>query len=87
MSGSWKRAYAPRGHWAAGDGLPSCMGAKSTRQDTIRPIDVFTKTNEIENLDQLLIRCDLAVATTILPLADLVVIAGWLHPFPFRTRP
>ena len=22
-----------------------------------------------------------------LPLIDLVVIAGWLHPFPFRTRP
>lgn len=22
-----------------------------------------------------------------LPLADLVVLAGWLHPFPFRTRP
>jgi hypothetical protein len=24
---------------------------------------------------------------SILPLADLVVMAGWLHPFPFRTRP
>ena len=22
-----------------------------------------------------------------LPLADLVVMAGWPHPFPFRTRP
>ena len=28
---------------------------------------------------------DLTVGT--LPLIDLVVIAGWLHPFPFRTRP
>jgi hypothetical protein len=58
MSGSCKRAYAPRGHWATGDGLPSCMGAKSTRQDTIRPIDVFTKTKEIKNLYQLLENTD-----------------------------
>lgn len=27
------------------------------------------------------------IATHTLPLIDLVVIAGWLHPFPFRTRP
>ena len=59
MSGSWKRAYAPRGRRTTGDGLPSCMGAKSTRQDTIRPIDVFTKTKEIKNLYQLLENTDM----------------------------
>ena len=25
--------------------------------------------------------------STFMPFADLVVLAGWLHPFPFRTRP
>ena len=35
------------------------MGAKGTRQDTIRPIDVFTKTKEIKNLYQLLENTDM----------------------------
>ena len=26
-------------------------------------------------------------ASHIMHFADLVVMAGWLHPFPFRTRP
>lgn len=50
--------------------------------------DVFIKTKRGFWPHQLLIgHKPLARFSPKLRFADLVVMAGWLHPFPFRTRP
>lgn len=50
--------------------------------------DVFIKTKRGFCPHQLLIgHKPLARFSPKLRFADLVVMAGWLHPFPFRTRP
>jgi hypothetical protein len=59
-----------------GDGLPACIG--DTNAGAVQRKDVFPLRKQAN-------AC--ASFSTTLPLADLVVMAGWPHPFPFRTRP
>ena len=59
-----------------GDGLPACMGAKRILQTGKRK--TCSKKKESGECHP---------ASQMLRFADLVVMAGRLHPFPFRTRP
>ncbi len=66
------------------------MGAKSTPQTPKGSKDVF-KTSETDpdsatRCSPLLFAHKIQLLN-LLRFADLVVMAGWPHPFPFRTRP
>jgi hypothetical protein len=71
----------------AADGAPDDWRLALPAAGSLRmaPKDVF-KTNEVKTSasfsNQLARR-----GAQPLRFADLVVLAGWLHPFPFRTRP
>jgi hypothetical protein len=49
--------------------------------------DVFKRSRALNRPLHQLLNSVCALKAQILRFADLVVLAGWLHPFPFRTRP
>jgi hypothetical protein len=49
--------------------------------------DVFKRSRALNRPLHQLLNSVCAHKAQILRFADLVVLAGWLHPFPFRTRP